>query len=91
MSNVVVCDALSFGVWNGFVIVVTLGISSDDVPGMYKTRNVAQYTEEDVDERVAGADAGFDPYCDRRKQDGDEAQEEVATRHGEGDVSVVKG
>lgn len=38
--------------------------------------------EGDVDERVGGTDAPLDPHGDGGKEDGDEAEEDVAAAHG---------
>lgn len=47
---------------------VGLRVQRDDVPGVQQTRDVAEHAEEDVDERVGGADAGFDPDGDGGKR-----------------------
>ena len=41
-----------------------VGVFGDDVPGVEEAGDVAECGEEDVDEGVGGAEAGFDPYYD---------------------------
>jgi len=48
---------------------------------VYQAGNITKAAERDVDERVGRAEADFDPYCDGWEEDGDESEEEVATRH----------
>lgn len=38
--------------------------------------------EKDIDQTVSAAKATLDPDCERREQDRDEAQEDVASAHG---------
>ena len=40
---------------------VLLRVARDDVPGMDQAREVAEETEEDVDQRVSGAETALDP------------------------------
>lgn len=64
VTDEVVGDAATFGVRNGFVVVVALWVAGDDVPGVQEAREVAQDAEEDVDQGVARTDARFDPDCE---------------------------
>ena len=64
------------------VVVVGFGVEGDDVPGVEEAGDVAEGAEEDVDEGVGGADAGFDPDGDGGEEDGEEAEEDVAAAHG---------
>lgn len=45
----------------GWVVVVRVG--GDDVPGVQEAGEETEAGEEDVDEGVGAADAGFDPDC----------------------------
>lgn len=38
-------------------------VLGDDVPGVQQAGDEAEGAEEDVDQGVGGAEAGFDPYC----------------------------
>ena len=48
---------------------------------MEEARDITKSTEEDVDEAVSGADTGFDPDGDWRKENGEKAEEDVAAAH----------
>ena len=48
---------------------------------MEEARDVTKSAEKDVDETVGGADAGFDPDGDGRKEDGEKAEKDVAAAH----------
>lgn len=48
---------------------------------MEEAGDVAEGAEEDVDEAVGGADAGFDPDGYGGEEDGEEAEEDVAAAH----------
>ena len=48
---------------------------------MDQARNVAETAEGEVDERVGGAEAGFDPDGDGREEDGEEGEENVGGAH----------
>ena len=65
MANVVVCDlAISpFRVMDRLVLVHRVGVAGDDIPGVDQAGNVPETAEADVDERIGGAEADFDPYC----------------------------
>ena len=63
------------------VVVVGFRVEGDDVPGVEEAGDVAEGAEEDVDEGVGGADAGFDPDGDGGEEDGEEAEEDVAAAH----------
>jgi hypothetical protein len=52
MADEIVCDALVFSVWDGLVVVVALRVTGNDIPGMQQTREIAERTQEDVDEGV---------------------------------------
>ena len=85
MVHIIVRDSAVLALVVGYglvLIVVGLGVEGDDVPGVEEAGNVAKGTEEDVDEAVGGADAGFDPDCDWGEEDGEEAEEDVAAAHG---------
>lgn len=89
MADVVICYTtalLGFIVRDSFVVI--LGVLGYDVPCVEEAREVAEDAEEDVDERVGGAEAGFDPNCNGWEEDGDETQEDIAARHG-GFVVVI--
>ena len=82
--HIVICDSpvLALVARYGLIfVIVGLGVKGDDVPGVDETWEVAEGAEEDVDEAVGGADAGFDPDGDGREEDGEEAEEDVATAH----------
>ena len=90
MVHIVVRDAAAtalapvaggHGVVSVVVVVVGFGVEGDDVPGVEEAGYVAEGAEEDVDEGVGGADAGFDPYGDGGEEDGEEAEEDVAAAH----------
>lgn len=67
---------------NGLVFVfVGFRVEGDDVPGMQQAGDVAKGAEQDVDEAVSGADAGFDPDGDGGEEDGEEAEEDVTAAH----------
>jgi len=62
MADVVICYTtalLGFVVRDGFVVI--LGVLGYDVPCVEEAWEVAEDAEEDIDERVGGAEAGFDP------------------------------
>ena len=84
MIDVIVRDpaVLALVVGHGLVLVVVgFGVEGDDVPGVEEAGDVAEGAEEDVDEAVGGADAGFDPDGDGGEEDGEEAEEDVAAAH----------
>ena len=90
MVHIVVRDAAAtalapvtggHGVVSVVVVVVGFGVEGDDVPGVEEAGDVAEGAEEDVDEGVGGADAGFDPDGDGGEEDGEEAEEDVAAAH----------
>ncbi len=60
-TDVVEGDSSTLGVRDGFIVVIALGIAGDDVPGVQQSRQVAEHAQQNVDERVTGADAGLDP------------------------------
>ena len=70
-----------------FVLVIRFRVEGDDVPGVQQPRDVAEHAEEDVDEGVGGADAGFDPdwfcvlTCYGVEEDGEEGKEAVGGAH----------
>lgn len=45
------------------VVVILIGILGDYVPGVEETREKSEHAEENVDERVGGAEAAFYPDC----------------------------
>jgi hypothetical protein len=56
-------------------------VSRNNVPGVDEAWDVAETAEGDVDQRVGGAEARFDPDCDRREEDGDKGEEDVGRAH----------
>jgi len=87
MADVVIGHAPitgAFGVTDWFVFVHRVGVAGDDIPGVDEAGEIAEAAECDVDERVGGAETAFDPYCDRRKEDGNKGEEDVAAGHGGG-------
>lgn len=86
MIDVVIRDTpvltLVVGKGSVFVVVVGLWVERDDVPGVEEAGDVAEGAEEDVDEAVGGANAGFDPDGYGGEEDGEEAEEDVAAAHG---------
>lgn len=62
------------GIWGG-------GKRGGNIPGVDQAGDEAQTAEREVDERVGGADAGFDPDCDLGEEDGEEGEEEVGGAH----------
>lgn len=44
-----------------FVLVGGFGVFGNDVPGVQETRDKAENTKKNVDERIGAADATFDP------------------------------
>lgn len=82
--HIVACDSpvLALVVGYGLVFMfVGFRIEGDDIPGVKEAWNVAEGAEENVDEAVSCADAGFDPDGDGGKEDGEEAEEDVAAAH----------
>ena len=82
--HIVVRDSpvLALVVGYGLVfILVGFGVEGDDVPGVKEARDVAEGAEEDVDETVGGADAGFDPDGDWGEEDSEKAEADVAATH----------
>ncbi len=67
VGDVIVGDVLPLGA--GLEVFVVGGgrvrVLGDYVPGVQHAGEVADHAEEDVDEGVEGAEAGFDPYCGR--------------------------
>lgn len=76
MVVVVVVWSLSLQIRRVLVDVVDLGlvvdgvgrVFGDDVPRMDQSGEVAEDTEEDVDEGVGGADSSSDPHGQRREK-----------------------
>ena len=63
LRDVVVSDsAAALGVGDRLVV-ARVGVAHDDPPGVDQAGQVAEAAEQDVDEAVAGAEAGFDPDC----------------------------
>ena len=84
MVHIVIGDAavLALVVGHGLVLVIVgFGVEGDDVPGVEEAGDVAEGTEEDVDEAVGGADAGFDPDGYGGEEDGEQAEKDVAAAH----------
>lgn len=77
--HIYVCYACALGVLRQLFIVGAhpVGKLGDDVPGVQQAGEPAEYAEQDVDDRVGGADATFDPDSDWGEEDGDEAEEDV--------------
>jgi len=46
-------------------VVRVVGIFRDDVPCVKETGYVAKHAKEDIEKGVSGAEAAFDPYCER--------------------------
>jgi len=90
VSDVVVCDptASTLGVGDRLIFVHWVRVAGDDVPGMDKAREVAKAAEGDIDEGIGGTEADFDPNCDRREEDGDKSEEDVAAGHRSGIVEM---
>jgi hypothetical protein len=53
--------AAGLGVLGEGVVGLELGVLGDDVPGVQEAGEEAEHAEEDVDEGVGGAEAGFNP------------------------------
>lgn len=72
VRNVVVCYSrtsnIGFVVGNVLIFVVIFGVFGDYVPCVEEAGKVTEHTEEEVDERVGAAEAGFDPDYARRCQ-----------------------
>ena len=84
MVHIVVSDSsiLAPVAGNGLVfVIVGFRVEGDDVPGVQEAGDVAEGAEQDVDEAVRRADAGFDPDGDGGEEDGEEAEEDVAAAH----------
>ena len=64
MSDVVICDSTvgALGVADGLVFTHWVRVAGDDVPGVDEAGDVAEAAEGDIDERVGGTEADFDPY-----------------------------
>ena len=63
-SDVVICypaSCFTAIVGYGLVGIGGLGVFGDDVPSVQETWDVPKHAEEDVDERISGAETGFDP------------------------------
>lgn len=64
MRDVVICHStalLSFIVWDNFVVIFR--VLGYNVPRVEQAREIAQHAKDDVDQRVGGAEACFDPDC----------------------------
>lgn len=61
VPDVIVRDSSPFGVRDGFVVVVTFRVASDNVPSVDQARDVTQNAEEDVDQGITRADSRLDP------------------------------
>ena len=57
-------------------------VQGDDVPGVQEAWDEAEAAEQEVDDRVGGADADFHPHGDRGEEDGEQGEEDVACAHG---------
>ena len=71
VSDVIVGDALvlTLAVGDDFVVVITLWVARDNVPGVDQAGEVAEHAEQNIDDGVGGADAGFDPdWLEERKE-----------------------
>ena len=84
LVHIVVSDPPVLALVIGYVlvfVVVGFRVEGDDVPSVQEAGNVAEGAEQDVDEAVGGADAGFDPNGDRGEENGEEAEKDVAAAH----------
>jgi hypothetical protein len=90
VSDVVICDSTvgALGVADGLVFTHWVRVAGDDVPGVDEAGDVAEAAEGDIDEGVCGAEADFDPYCDRWEEDGDKSKEDIAAAHRGGIVEM---
>lgn len=84
--NVDVCDSLVavaslWVLWQRRVGSVRFWEFGDYVPCVEETGNKSETAQEDIDERISGADASFDPDCKRGKENGNQAQEDVGGAH----------
>jgi len=48
---------------------------------MEEAGQIPETAEEDVDKGVDGADTSLDPDCEGWEEDGDEAEEDIGSRH----------
>lgn len=71
----------ALGIVQALVLVVGLGVFGDDVPGMEEAGQIAEGGEEDVDEGIRRAQPALYPDCEGRKEDGQEAEEDVGGAH----------
>ena len=85
VGDVVIGDA-TLGIRHSLVVIVFFWVFCDNVPGVDQARNKSQAAEEDIDERIGGAQAALHPDCNWWEDDGQEAEEDVAARHGCGMV-----
>lgn len=68
VRDVVICHSFASPlVVDWFIVVVVLGITGNDIPGMQQTREVAEAAQSDINEGVGGTDPGFDPDYDGRE------------------------
>lgn len=76
-----------------WLVFIFIGEFGDYVPGMEETRKETETAEKDVYEGVGRADSTFYPDWERWKEDGEEAEEDVARTHGEfeSDVRLCEG
>jgi hypothetical protein len=64
VTDVVVCDLAvgAFRVVDRLILVHRVRVTGNDIPGVDQARDITEAAESDVDERVSGAEADFDPY-----------------------------
>ena len=60
-----------------FLVRVRVWVLGDNVPGVEQAGQVAEHAEEQVQQRVEGAEGALDPDGDGGEEDGDEGEEEV--------------
>lgn len=63
LGRTVMAGGRGFWVEGLVVVIVCFGIEGDNVPGVQEAGEVAERAEQNVDDRVGGADAAFDPDC----------------------------
>lgn len=61
-------------------------VGRDDVPSVEEARKIGKTAEREVDQTVGRADSALHPHGDGWEEDGDDAEEDVASAH----VEVVR-
>jgi len=83
-------DVTSLGIVRD-LLVGGVRVGRNDIPCVEQAGEVGETAQRDVDQTVGGANAALHPHSDGWEEDGDDAEEDVASTHVEGGCLVVWG